>query len=129
MQLNWEEGPGQRPPRLGLQYVRMQPYTAPHYPVAYGPVQPGDRFVSRELGGAGWYAVANRNGMRSATGVAPLWPVAAATALLPLGWTALRLRSRLAARQRGRVGLCPVCRYDLRATPGRCPECGTLAAV
>jgi hypothetical protein len=53
----------------------------------------------------------------------PFWAIAAACAALP---AALVLRRRT-ARRRARLGLCPACGYDLRATPDRCPECGTIA--
>jgi hypothetical protein len=48
----------------------------------------------------------------------PLWLPASVSAVLPALWLSKRLRRR-------RRGLCPNCGYDLRATPDRCPECGT----
>jgi len=47
----------------------------------------------------------------------------AITVVLPSIWL-LRYRRQ---RRRARLGLCGVCGYDLRASPGRCPECGTLS--
>lgn len=52
--------------------------------------------------------------------IIPLWPVFALTFLPAIGYTC-RL---LVGRRRARKGCCPRCNYDLRATPGRCPECG-----
>jgi len=50
----------------------------------------------------------------------PHWSLAATAAVLPWMW----FRKRRAAIRKRRTGLCRRCGYDLRATPGRCPECG-----
>jgi hypothetical protein len=57
----------------------------------------------------------------SRTLVMPLWMIVLATAALP----ALHVRRWLRRQKRRAAGLCLTCGYDLRATPGRCPECGT----
>src|SRR5207248_9176853 len=62
------------------------------------------------------------------TTIQPLWFLTLVTGILPLlwayrRWRNMRRRKLLAAHR------CPVCGYDLRASPTRCPECGTSIAI
>lgn len=50
----------------------------------------------------------------------------AASALPPAIWLMLVARGLARRRMRHINHLCPACGYDLRATPGRCPECGIV---
>ena len=53
---------------------------------------------------------------------APYWAIAGLAALPPV----LVLVRRRRTLRRLRFGRCTRCGYDLRATPGRCPECGAV---
>jgi hypothetical protein len=57
----------------------------------------------------------------------PAFAVAGSAALPPVLWMAVAVRARRLRRAHAKQGLCPSCGYDLRATPERCPECGSAA--
>jgi hypothetical protein len=57
--------------------------------------------------------------------VVPDWSLLIAAALLPFAWL---FRRWMGARRKAMEGRCRRCGYDLRATPDRCPECGTQVA-
>lgn len=53
--------------------------------------------------------------------IIPNWFLVLVTLVLPAAWLGKRLR----ARRRASRGFCATCGYDVRASPARCPECGT----
>ncbi len=59
-----------------------------------------------------------------------IWYLGLAALMLAVATFALALVPVLAiVRRRERVGRCPVCDYDLRASHERCPECGAVPEV
>jgi hypothetical protein len=65
--------------------------------------------------------------MSVGTFVLPWWAVVVVTAIYPAAW-AVVARRRHRDRRRREMGLCRGCGYDLRASEGRCPECGEAVA-
>jgi hypothetical protein len=55
----------------------------------------------------------------------PLWFIVAVTGAVPVAW----LIGGARRRRRVRENRCLNCGYDLRASAGRCPECGTTAGA
>ena len=80
---------------------------------------PGPSLVFGTPGGGG---IARCSVVSSGFGV-PLWFLLVLTAALPSVAVVWNLRQR---RRAARFGLCAACGYDLRASPDRCPECGTI---
>jgi hypothetical protein len=77
-------------------------------------VQPANRFSSSKpwVDKSRWHIRVNLHGLMVVTSV----PLVAL-------WIKRLVRK---TRLHQAMGLCPHCGYDLRATPGRCPECGTM---
>jgi hypothetical protein len=86
----------------------------------HGLAKVGTPVSTRRFLGFGFIAYAKITGVW-----VPHWFLALLFAILP----ALHLHAAIRSRRRHRAGHCPTCGYDLRATPDRCPECGTGGAL
>jgi len=97
------------------------------------PIGAGTTVMNR-LGFARWEGIGARtingvtvNGFAQTLTVMqlPMWFPLLLSVTLPLSWLYVRRRRR----NRLHAGVCQFCGYDLRATPERCPECGTVSKV
>ena len=122
-----------RPERLGRPApaaIRFRAMLRRLFKVAWG--APDARFITTlATSAAAWFCVAF---VGNALFDHPTWELVVGWLVLcPLPWVVLlawKVRSVRADRRSRRLarGLCLRCGYDLRATPGRCPECGVAAA-
>jgi hypothetical protein len=55
--------------------------------------------------------------------VIPDWAIVVLMLVLPIRWVSAYIGARQTS---SRIGCCRKCGYDLRGTPDRCPECGTV---
>jgi hypothetical protein len=83
--------------------------------------------IANRFGGAtvsflGFVYINERTGL---TLIVPYWFLLLGSALAPGRWLWLRARDR----RRLSGNKCGQCGYDLRASPERCPECGTTATT
>lgn len=110
-------------------------WDAPSVPCVEGTVDDLMRWMEegRKVTGIPYAWVADKPGFplerttRGWTLRTPMWFIVAIQFFCLIVARTVRLTLRSSRRQhRLAAGLCPTCGYDLRATPDRCPECGTV---
>jgi hypothetical protein len=118
--------PGEVPTPPGLTPFGMPGwyYTYSSY---WGSVYPFDALADDALTFRGFQWVSSHSAapgfwQRSWSIATPAWFVVLVFALPGARWVVIQLRQRRAKP----AGFCASCGYDMRATPERCPECGTV---
>ena len=115
----------------GIGTVPLQPpygyQLVNHPPIDMDLVYPPSGVTYRSFAGFGWLHEEIAWGVygRTSAVFAPAWFVVLVTAVFPAWWLPREVR-RHRRERRLRRGLCAQCGYDLRASPGRCPECGQI---
>jgi hypothetical protein len=84
-----------------------------------------------ELASVRWREFGYRSGKEGETWsfhvTVPHWLAVGLSGLMPTIYLPRAIRS-IRGQRRQRAGRCVACGYDLRATPERCPECGTVSS-
>jgi hypothetical protein len=92
---------------------------------AVNPVPQYERIPAGPFGFHWTFQWPDTRGDHWANVAAPYWFVALSAAFVPVRWFGGWRRRRYRLAHNG----CSDCGYDLRATPDRCPECGTVPTV
>jgi len=110
----------------GPMNVRALPMIEPPYP--FGSFIKSSLFETGfgrgDFGFSYWHETSFAGFEKGFVAAVPIWLIGVASAVVLVLW---ELRHILGRRLHSHpYGVCLKCGYDLRATPDRCPECGTI---
>jgi predicted RNA-binding Zn-ribbon protein involved in translation (DUF1610 family) len=125
MRVDWGASPPVLPPEPRFAHGSYDPGPVP-YPID----RSGSGSTARVGGGFEWFGtdtMGTNTGAWARSVTLPAWAAEILLAAAPT-FGILRIWRAAIARRRRNENLCPACGYDLRATPERCPECGTAVS-